>query len=278
LAGQRPDSARKGREVFSPFAIITGMISRKPCTLRLWDKINSGARKNGLFRDKDSVVLAVSGGPDSVTMLDFFAKQARRRRLNLVIAHLNHKIRGKEADRDEAFVKKLGQTYGLETVTARTDVPALAKKLKTSVEHAARLARYRFLTKLALKKRFHLVATAHHADDHAETFLLNLLRGTEPKGLLGIPVKRTLHGKGAAKVSVIRPLLPVTRAEIMEYVKANRLPHRKDKSNEDEKYRRNWLRKTLLPLIEKKQPRFKAHLAELSAKLGRGDVASYLPD
>ena len=243
------------------------MTSGKSCTLRLWDKINSGARKYGLFREKDLIVLAVSGGPDSVMMLDYFAKQARRLRLTLIIAHLNHKIRGKEADKDEAFVKKLGRTYGIETVTGRTNVPALAKKLKTSVEHAARYARYDFLTKLALKRKFHLIATAHHADDHAETFLLNLLRGTEPKGLLGIPVKRALHG--AAGISVIRPLLQVTRAEILEYMKANALSHRKDKSNEDEKYRRNWLRKTLIPLIEKKQPRFKAHLTELSAKLAK---------
>ena len=241
------------------------MPSAKSCTLKLWDKINSGAREHGLFRDKDAIVLAVSGGPDSVTMLDFFAKLARRRRLVLLIAHLNHKLRGKDSDKDEAFVKELGRAYGIETVTGRADIPALAKRRKTGLEHAARLARYDFLTKLALKRKFRLIATAHHADDHAETFLLNLLRGTEPKGLLGIPVKRTLAGKGGARV--IRPLLRVTRAEIMEYVKANRLSHRKDKSNEDEKFLRNWVRKTLIPLIERKQPRFKAHLAELSAKL-----------
>ncbi len=242
-------------------------LTARSCTLRFWDKINSGVRKYGLFRDKDSVILAVSGGPDSAAMLDFFAKQARKRRLTLLVAHLNHKIRGKEADKDEAFVKELGRFYGLETIAASTDVPALAKKLKTSVENAARRARYDFLTRLALKRKFRLIATAHHADDHAETFLLNLLRGTEPKGLLGIPVRRILHGRGAAGISVIRPLLQVTRTEIMEYMKANALAHRRDESNEDEQYRRNWIRKTLIPLIEKKQPRFKAHLAELSAKL-----------
>ena len=244
------------------------MISRKSFTLKLWDKINAGARTSGLFREKDSILLAVSGGPDSVMMLDFFAKQARSRRLDLLIAHLNHRIRGRHADQDEAFVKKLGRSYGIAAVTGKIDVPALAKKRGISVEHAARLARYGFLAKLAVKRKFHLIATAHHADDHVETFLLNLMRGTEPKGLLGIPVKRTLRG-GSFKISVIRPLLPVTRMEIMEYVKANNLAYRTDKTNEDEKYRRNWIRKTLLPLIEKKQPRFKTHLTELSAKLAR---------
>lgn len=245
------------------------MVSRKSVTLRFWDKINAGAREHGLFRNGDSVILAVSGGPDSAAMLDFFAKQARKRRLTLLIAHLNHGIRGREADRDETFVKRLGRLYRVETVTGRTDVPVLAKRTGTSVEHAARLARYDFLTRLAVKRKFRLIATAHHADDHAETVLLNLMRGTEPKGLLGIPVRRALRGRGPSAISVIRPLLAVTRAEIMDYMKANALPYRRDGSNDDEKYRRNWLRKTLIPLIEKKQPRFRERLAALSAKLAR---------
>ncbi|MBU2574658.1 MAG: tRNA lysidine(34) synthetase TilS [Elusimicrobia bacterium] len=245
------------------------MLSRKSFTLKLWDRINSHCRKRRLFKDKDSILLAVSGGPDSVMMLDFFAKLAKKRRLDLAVAHLNHKIRGANSDRDEAFVKKLGAVYGLQTVTGTADVPALARRLKISLEHAARRSRYGFLVKLALKKKYSLVATAHHADDHTETVLLNLIRGTEPKGFLGIPVKRPLYIKGARKVFVIRPLLAVTKKEIMAYLKLNRLPHRRDESNEDEKHTRNWLRKTLLPLIEKKQPRFRAHMLELSAKLGR---------
>jgi len=242
--------------------------SRKSCTLRLWDKINSGVKKHGLFKDGDAVLLAVSGGPDSVVMLEYFAKQARRRRLVLTIAHLNHGIRGREADRDEAFVKKLGKTLGIRTLSAKADVPALARKAGISVEHAARNARYVFLAKAAAISKSRIIATAHHADDHAETFLLNLLRGTEPKGLLGIPVKRPLAGKGG-ELTLVRPLLAVSRTEIMEYAAAAGLRYRRDKSNDDEKYRRNWLRKTLIPLIEKKQPGFKLRLAEFSRKLAK---------
>jgi len=245
------------------------MLSRRSFTLKLWDKINSLCRKQRLFKEKDSILLAVSGGPDSVMMLDFFSKLAAKRRLNLTIAHLNHKIRGAASDKDEAFVKRLGAAYGLETVTGTADVPAAAKRFKISVEHAARRFRYDFLVKLALKKKYSLVATAHHADDHIETVLLNLIRGTEPKGLLGIPAKRPLYIKGARKVFVIRPMLAVARNEIMAYLKLNGLPHRRDESNENEKYTRNWLRKTLLPLIEKKQPQFRAHILEMSAKLGK---------
>jgi tRNA(Ile)-lysidine synthase len=111
------------------------------------------------------------------------------------------------------------------------------------------------------------VATAHHSDDHTETILLNLLRGTEPKGLLGIPARRELCRKGKFRVDLIRPMLAVSRREIEAYVAANGLPSRKDHTNDDEHYTRNWIRKTLLPLLEKKQPRIREHLAELSQKL-----------
>ena len=199
-------------------------------------------------------------------MLDFFAWQARSHRLKLYICHINHKLRGKLADADAAFVRNLGADYGIETFILTADVKALAKKTGTSIEHAARNARYRLLSETALKKKCRLVATAHHSDDHAETIILNLLRGTEPKGLLGIPAKRELL-RGKKKPELIRPMLAVSRLEIEAYLKANGLPSRKDHTNDDEYYTRNWIRKTLLPLMLKKQPRLREHLGELSAKL-----------
>ncbi len=234
--------------------------------MTLWNKVLAHARARNLFTDGDAVLLAVSGGPDSVVMLDFFAGQARARRLKLYICHINHKLRGKLADADAAFVKKLGAGYGIETVILTADVKALAKKSGTSIEHAARNARYGLLSETALKKKCRLVATAHHADDHAETIILNLLRGTEPKGLLGIPAKRELV-RGRKKVQLIRPMLAVSRKEIEAYLKANGLPSKKDHTNDDEYYTRNWIRKTLLPLMLKKQPRLREHLGELSQKL-----------
>lgn len=234
--------------------------------MSLWNKVLAQARARELFKDGDSILLAVSGGPDSVVMLDFFAGQARSRRLKLYICHINHKLRSKLADADAAFVKKLGAEYGLETVILSADVKALAKKSGTSIEHAARNARYRLLSETALKKKCGLVATAHHSDDQAETIILNLLRGTEPKGLLGIPAKRELV-RGRKKLQLIRPMLAVSRLEIEAYLEANVLPSRKDHTNDDEYYTRNWIRKTLLPLMLKKQPRLREHLGELSAKL-----------
>jgi tRNA(Ile)-lysidine synthase len=242
------------------------MLRRKAVTLNFWNRVVANARKRRLFRDGDAILLAVSGGPDSVAMLDFFAGQARSHRLKLHICHVNHKLRGRAADSDAAFVKRLGAVYGIETTVLSADVRKLAKRHGTSVEHAARNARYSLLAGTALKKNCALVATAHHADDHAETVLLNLLRGTEPKGLLGIPERRGLC-RGRKKVDLIRPLLAVSRKEIEDYLKVNSLPSRKDRTNDDEYYTRNWIRRTLLPLMRKKQPRLREHLAELSSKL-----------
>lgn len=243
------------------------MLSRKSATLSLWNKVMARARARSLFSDGDSILLAVSGGPDSVVMLDFFAGQARSHRLKLHICHINHKLRGKLADADAAFVKKLAAGYGIETSILSADVKKLAKTRGESIEHAARGARYRLLSETALKKKCSLVATAHHADDQAETVILNLLRGTEPKGLLGIPERRNLCRRGKKNVDLIRPLLAVSRREIELYLKLNALPSRKDHTNDDEYYTRNWIRRTLLPLMLKKQPRLREHLSELSLKL-----------
>lgn len=242
-------------------------MQKRAVTMNLWNRVMSNARKETLFKDRDAILLAVSGGPDSVVMLDFFAAQARAHKLRLAVCHINHNLRGKAAAADAAFVKRLGAGYGLETFILSANVKKLARETGDGIEQAARTARYALLSDTALKHGFTLVATAHHSDDHAETMLLNLLRGTEPKGLLGIPVKRPLCGRGKKTVTLIRPMLAVSRRDIEAYLKAHALPSRKDHTNEDEHYTRNWIRKTLLPLMEKKQPRLREHLLSLSAKL-----------
>ena len=120
--------------------------------MNLWNKVMAHARRAGLFRDGDRILLAVSGGPDSVAMLDFFASQARSHRLDLHVCHVNHKLRGKLADADAVFVKKLAASYGLASTGLSANVKALARKAGTGVEHAARSARYRLLAETALKR------------------------------------------------------------------------------------------------------------------------------
>jgi tRNA(Ile)-lysidine synthase len=239
------------------------MQSKREATLKAWNKINSFSRARALFRDRASIVLAVSGGPDSVVMLDYFARQARGRRLKLYVCHVNHGLRGAESDADEKFVRRLAESYGLPCGVFRARVKALAEKTGSGTEHAARTERYRLLLKYARSKGCRLAATAHHSDDNAETVLLNLLRGTRARGLAGIPPSRPLGGG----VRVIRPLMALSRREIEDYLRANGMKARKDSSNDDQKYTRNWIRATLLPLLEKKQPRIRGHLVDIAEDL-----------
>lgn len=241
---------------------------------KIWSKIISHAGKYSLFKDGDSVLLAVSGGPDSVCMAHFFAHYSGRHGIKAVICHVNHGLRGAEADKDENFVRKLGDKLGLETVIRRVETTSAAEKMRLSLEHAARKLRYKALAEAAVKKRCAVIATAHHLDDNAETIMLNLLRGTNPRGLLGIPVKRPLYGKSEilnqhSAIVLVRPLLCLTRKEILEYLETAGLSYRKDKTNEHEKFTRNWTRKKLFPLIETRQPRFKQHLLDLSFRLSK---------
>ncbi|KAF0126793.1 MAG: tRNA(Ile)-lysidine synthase [Elusimicrobia bacterium] len=238
------------------------MQSRKT-TLNAWNRINAFSRERALFRDRDPIVLAISGGPDSVVMLDYFARQARGRRLKLYVCHINHGLRGAESDADERFVRRLAAAYGLSCGVFKAKVKALAKKSGSGTEHAARTERYRLLLKYARSRGCRLVATAHHSDDNAETVLLNLLRGTKARGLAGIPPSRPLGGG----VRVIRPLLALRRREIEDYLRANGIKAQRDSTNDDQKYTRNWIRATLLPLLEKKQPRIREHLVDIAEDL-----------
>lgn len=239
------------------------MQPKRKTTLKAWNSVNSFSRGRALFRDRDSLVLAVSGGPDSVVMLDYFARQARGRRLKLYVCHVNHGLRGRESDADEKFVRRLAESYGLPCGVFKARVRALADSSGSGTEHAARTERYRLLLKYARSKGCRIVATAHHSDDNAETVLLNLLRGTRARGLAGIPPSRPL-GSG---VRVIRPLMALRRREIEEYLKVNGIKARRDSTNDDQKYTRNWIRATLLPLLEKKQPRIREHLVDIAEEL-----------
>jgi tRNA(Ile)-lysidine synthase len=240
------------------------LLTKKIHTMTVWNRITSFIREKNLFPEKATLLLAVSGGPDSVMLLDYFARNAKKRKLRLVIAHVNHNLRGKASDADARFTERLGKAYGIETEILSANVKEIAEKEGGGIESAARKARYALLLKTALEKKCAFIVTAHHSDDNAETILLNMLRGTDPKGLAGIPVSRTLYRSGRKTVRLIRPLLSVSRKEIEQYLILNGLKSRKDHTNDDDRYTRNWIRTRLLPLLEKKQPRIREHLVMLS--------------
>jgi tRNA(Ile)-lysidine synthase len=196
------------------------------------------SRLHGLFGEKETVVVAVSGGVDSMVLLDLFA---RERGLTLFVGHFNHGLRGEESDADETFVAERARTYGLPLHAGRGDTVSEAKRRGVGIQEAARDLRYDFLFRLREATGAGRIATAHHADDNAETILLHLFRGTGVQGMSGIPVARD---------SVIRPLLFAHREEIEEYARIEHILFRTDSSNAKDGYTRNAVRHHVLPLLK----------------------------
>lgn len=220
-----------------------------------------------LISRADAVLVGLSGGADSVCLLHFLRYLAREKHFALAAVHVNHGLRGKEALADQRFCKQLCLELEIPFFSEKVNVKKLAKELNLSPEHAARKARYDAFLKVARVWGATKLALGHHLDDQAETVLLNLLRGTKAKGLGGIPLRRPLD----KKVEIIRPLLCITRAEVEEYLRNNSLSFVTDQTNSDNAFTRNWVRCTLLPLMETKQPQIRAHLALVAQ-----DMASLL--
>jgi tRNA(Ile)-lysidine synthase len=209
----------------------------------LADAVARGADAVGVSGDA-SIMLAVSGGPDSMALLHGAAQLAREgaRGWRLTVAHLDHGLRPDSAD-DERFVRQAAVDLSVPFESRRTDVAALARAEGRSIEDAAREARYRFLEDVAPPGA--LIATAHTADDAAETVLLNLLRGSGLGGVRGIPGRR---GR------VIRPLIGERRVALRSRLDEGGIPYRLDPSNEDPVHLRNRVRHELLPLLEDLRP------------------------
>ena len=208
----------------------------------LLNRVIATIKRHDLLRKGDRVLVACSGGPDSVALLRVLYAIKDIYKLDLYLAHINHKLRGKDSDLDQSFVKDLATELKLPFYLKTISVRKLAKQKSMSIEEAARNARYRFLESLASKLKLDKIATGHNQNDQAETVLMRLLRGTGPAGLAGIPVKR---GK------IIRPLLEVSRTEILDYLKRNKIKYRTDKSNLKSDFLRNKVRNHLLPQLQK---------------------------
>jgi tRNA(Ile)-lysidine synthase len=236
---------------------------RKEFAARVWAKLVAFDKRLDLLPRGARVLAGVSGGPDSVCLAHWLSVQARRKGLTVALLHVHHGLRGREADADETFVRALGESLGLPVSVAKADVKGLAKRRNAGLEDAGRKARYAALTARARRGRFPLVAVGHHLDDQAETVLLHLLRGTSLEGLGGMPPRREL----APGVALIRPLLPLTRAEVREYLKVHRLPSREDRTNADPAFTRNWVRREILPRLERRAPGVKARLAAMAEKV-----------
>ncbi len=221
-------------------------------------EVQAFCHEEALFSPSEQVCCAVSGGADSMALLWCLFTMQDELDIHVSAAHFNHKLRGEESARDEAFVRDFCRKHNIALHTGSEDVAAYAKANRLGIEEAARLCRYRYFDSLGCK-----IATAHHADDNAETVLLHLLRGSGLRGLCGIAPKRG---------NIVRPLLCVSRAHILEFLRTEGLAWVEDSSNQSHAYTRNRLRHELLPLMQRENPRLSAQLFSQSRLLRAEDA------
>jgi len=217
-------------------------------TLR--ERTEQTIRRRGLFRRGQGILVAVSGGLDSMTLLQVLHALAPKHHWRLAVAHFNHQLRGRSSDADERLVRRTAQKLGLPFVSGRADVRRVAHRRKLSMEMAARKARHDFLARTATRLGIPSVALAHHAEDQLELFFLRLFRGSGGAGLSGMKWRNT--SPSDSRIALIRPLLEETKAALREYADAVSLPFREDASNACLDIQRNRIRHHLLPLLRRK--------------------------
>lgn len=210
----------------------------------------------GLIERWDKILVCVSGGPDSMALLHLLKDLIEDYNIKLVVAHLDHMLRGRQAIADANFVKKAAAKLNIPFIMERSNVRAIANSNKMSVEEAAREARYNFYQRAAEKIGATKIATAHTMDDQAETMLMRFIKGSGSLGLSGIPYKRRLGDRW-----VIRPLLDIKRIDIEKYLKRRKISSRVDPTNLKTFYLRNKIRHILIPLLEREfNPKIKENL------------------
>jgi tRNA(Ile)-lysidine synthase len=230
----------------------------------LGERVLTFIQQHQLLSGTGRLVVAVSGGPDSVCLLHILAKLQEELKVKLHLAHLNHQLRGAESEADAEYVAGLSQKLAIPATIEKRDVKGYQKRERLSPEEAAREVRYRFLADVAESVGTDRVAVGHTRDDHIETILMHLIRGSGTRGLRGLQAATTWQA-GGKSLTVIRPLLEISHQETEAYCRRHRLMPHLDASNLSLSPLRNRIRQQLLPLLESYNPR----LAETLLRTGR---------
>lgn len=215
----------------------------------LLERVSEGIQLRGLFRRGQRILVAVSGGLDSMVLLNILSELAPSNKWRLAVAHLNHRLRGGSSDADERLVRKVSATLNFPIFVEHADVRRLAKEQKLSIEMAARRARHEFFARAAKKKKISTIALAHHADDQVELFFIRLLRGSGGEGLGGMKWRGPFPG--AKGIELVRPLLGESKSALRAYAATKKIKFREDASNASVDILRNRIRHELLPLLRR---------------------------
>ncbi len=216
-----------------------------------------------MLAPNDAALVAVSGGCDSMTLLDVLHRLSRSTRWRLTVAHFNHLLRGDASDADEHLVVRTSARLGIPVVTGRGEVKALARRKRLSMEMAARELRHEFLASSARDLGLRKLLVAHHADDQVETFFLRLMRGSGGEGLGGM--KPVAPSPADPELTVLRPLLRTPRRVLVEYAQARQIAYREDASNASLDAQRNFVRGRLVPLLQQRFPALASVVARTMA-------------
>ncbi|MFC1666804.1 tRNA lysidine(34) synthetase TilS [Candidatus Omnitrophota bacterium] len=229
----------------------------------LIDKVKVTIKKYNILQKHDRILVGLSGGPDSVTLLYVLFALTKEYLLNVHVAHLNHKIRGGESASDRRFCEEFAKKLNLDIVCEEIDVTKIAKEKNISLEEAARFERYGFFKRTADAKKIKKVAVGHTRDDQAETVLMRAIRGSGMLGLGGISPIKDIRG-----LTIIRPLIEISRQEIEDFVRDNDLQFKHDSSNDKVIFTRNRIRHELIPYLQKNfNPNIKEILSNTAENL-----------
>ncbi|HEV8544540.1 MAG TPA: tRNA lysidine(34) synthetase TilS [Verrucomicrobiae bacterium] len=231
----------------------------------LWEKVETNIKEHELF-ERGNILLGVSGGVDSMVLLEVLQVLARKHGWVLQVAHFNHQLRGSESDQDERLVQEVTGRLNLCFAAGHGNVAAVAKATGVSIEMAARQLRHEFIAKTAREIPAPVIALAHHADDQVETFWMRLLRGDVGAGLAGMQWQRA--SPADPEILLVRPMLDIPKAEILHFAREQGVVFREDSSNAQLQFQRNRFRHEVLPILEAFQPTLRSISLRVAEALG----------